>query len=500
MVGPTLATAESQIAELQKTIEGLQLTPSDVADDKLAELQKTIEGLQLTPSDVADDKLAELQKTIEGLQLRPPPASIGDILDIVVKRLQDLEIGPSLSGLVSDIAKLQSQIQNASVAPDDSVLVSEIANLKTAVQALEQNPPVAPFVETNNGTVTSVNVSGGSTGLTFAGGPITTSGTITMAGTLATANGGTGSTSTTFVNLATNVTGTLAVANGGTGASSLTGAGIVTTTNSQTISGQKSFTSYTNTFRGLTYSTSDGGVGSNAYFGENSATAVIGGVNGVVLASGGTYPGTTRYSADAVSFRPAASSLYSLGTSSQQWTSVYANELVAGASGAAQYQENSGFAVVNGTSGVVTAFNGTTITVTQSTGFRPGSDNIYTLGTSGQRWSEVYAAVGTINTSDGTQKQQVRDLTDAERNVAKTIKGLIRAYKFNDAVEAKGDEARIHIGVIAQDVQAAFAAEGLDATKYGLFCSDTYDTLDGKTETRLGVRYGELLAFVIGSL
>jgi hypothetical protein len=41
------------------------------------------------------------------------------------------------------------------------------------------------------GTVTSVDVSGGTTGLTFSGGPVTTSGTITMAGTLAVANGGT---------------------------------------------------------------------------------------------------------------------------------------------------------------------------------------------------------------------------------------------------------------------------------------------------------------------
>jgi hypothetical protein len=42
------------------------------------------------------------------------------------------------------------------------------------------------------GTVTSVNVSGGSTGLTTSGGPITGAGTITLAGTLITPNGGTG--------------------------------------------------------------------------------------------------------------------------------------------------------------------------------------------------------------------------------------------------------------------------------------------------------------------
>ena len=44
------------------------------------------------------------------------------------------------------------------------------------------------------GTVTSINVSGGTTGLTTSGGPVTTSGTITLAGTLDVDNGGTGAT------------------------------------------------------------------------------------------------------------------------------------------------------------------------------------------------------------------------------------------------------------------------------------------------------------------
>ena len=47
------------------------------------------------------------------------------------------------------------------------------------------------------GTVTSVDVSGGTTGLTTSGGPVTGSGTITIAGTLAVANGGTGATDAT---------------------------------------------------------------------------------------------------------------------------------------------------------------------------------------------------------------------------------------------------------------------------------------------------------------
>jgi hypothetical protein len=56
-----------------------------------------------------------------------------------------------------------------------------------------------------SGTVTSVAVSGGTTGLTTSGGPITASGTITLAGTLAVASGGTG-TSTPSLVQGTNVT------------------------------------------------------------------------------------------------------------------------------------------------------------------------------------------------------------------------------------------------------------------------------------------------------
>jgi hypothetical protein len=47
------------------------------------------------------------------------------------------------------------------------------------------------------GSVTSVDASGGTTGLTFSGGPVTTTGTLTLAGTLDVANGGTGATTAT---------------------------------------------------------------------------------------------------------------------------------------------------------------------------------------------------------------------------------------------------------------------------------------------------------------
>jgi len=140
------------------------------------------------------------------------------------------------------------------------------------------------------------------------------------------------------------------------------------------------------------------------------------------------------------------------------------------------------------------------LTPTVGTAVGPGADNTTSLGNASYRWSVVYAGTGTINTSDATQKQQVASLTSAEQATAKAIKGLIKSFKFNESVAKKGDKARTHIGVMAQDVKAAFTANGLDADKYSLFCSDTWKDENGVEHTQLGVRYEELLAFVISAL
>jgi len=139
--------------------------------------------------------------------------------------------------------------------------------------------------------------------------------------------------------------------------------------------------------------------------------------------------------------------------------------------------------------------SGQGIFVNGSSAFAPSNDGAMTCGAATFRWSTVYATTGTINTSDANQKTEIADLTEAELAVARRIKGLFKTFKFKDAVAAKGIAARKHVGVLAQDVQAAFAAEGLDAEGYGIFCSDEVDGV-----TVLGVRYEELLAFVIAAL
>jgi hypothetical protein len=173
------------------------------------------------------------------------------------------------------------------------------------------------------------------------------------------------------------------------------------------------------------------------------------------------------------------------------------------------------------------------------------TDNQVDLGSTEWRYDDIYATNGTIQTSDRNEKQDIEALSDAEQRVAVACKGLLRKFRWQDAVAEKGDDARIHFGIIAQDLQDAFAAEGLDAGRYAMFISstwwetqtevpaveavaevldddgnvvteaveakeaytrtDTYETQEeapeGATErTRLGVRYPELLAFIIAAI
>jgi len=78
------------------------------------------------------------------------------------------------------------------------------ASAGNAGQVLVSNGPGQPVSWTtinvgtgNNGTVTSVGASGGTTGLTFSGGPVTAAGTLILDGTLAVAHGGTGTSAST---------------------------------------------------------------------------------------------------------------------------------------------------------------------------------------------------------------------------------------------------------------------------------------------------------------
>jgi len=152
-----------------------------------------------------------------------------------------------------------------------------------------------------------------------------------------------------------------------------------------------------------------------------------------------------------------------------------------------------------------------------------GRDDVVDLGKSNIRFDDIFATNGTIQTSDANEKQDIASLTSAEMLVAKRISALFKTFRWKNKVAAKGNDARTHTGIIAQDVQAAFTAESLDAGDYSLFISSTwwthdvevpaveakdaytrtdiYDTEDEAPEgavkkTRMGIRYPELLSFV----
>jgi hypothetical protein len=155
--------------------------------------------------------------------------------------------------------------------------------------------------------------------------------------------------------------------------------------------------------------------------------------------------------------------------------------------------------------------NGVAALYASTTSVTSGRDNLSSLGTAVARWSTVYAGTGTINTSDERSKQQIKPVDDAALRAWSRVEYV--QYKFNDAVEEKGDGARWHFGLIAQRVKEAFEAEGLDAFDYGLLCYDEWGETPAVEEqrdddgnivveaepyrpagNRYGIRYEEALA------
>jgi len=142
---------------------------------------------------------------------------------------------------------------------------------------------------------------------------------------------------------------------------------------------------------------------------------------------------------------------------------------------------------------------------------RPAADDDISAGSASFRFSEVFSATGAINTSDARLKTVRGPLNAAERRAARSILEAVCLYQFTKSVAVKGEDgARLHAGLLAQDVAAAFAAEGLDPARYGLFCADAEFETDEAGETRpvidpgtgdpavrYGLRYAELIVFLL---
>lgn len=153
------------------------------------DVSSTVSGLTFSGGPVTDSGVITMAGTLgissggTGLSAAPTNGQllIGDGSGFA---LSTLTAGTGIS-----VTDATGSISIANTAPDQTVIISG-----SGIISVTGTYPsfTVGAVESFSGTVTSVDVAGGTTGLTFSGGPVTGSGTITMAGTLAITNGGTG--------------------------------------------------------------------------------------------------------------------------------------------------------------------------------------------------------------------------------------------------------------------------------------------------------------------
>jgi hypothetical protein len=132
---------------------------------------------------------------------------------------------------------------------------------------------------------------------------------------------------------------------------------------------------------------------------------------------------------------------------------------------------------------------------------RPVTDNAYTFGDSTHRWSAVWAANGTIQTSDKRDKDLVGTIAFAGAMVDALDPVLFKwkvggkelvASKTETVMDEDGKVvpkieeievpgARVHSGFLAQDIKAAMDAQNVDFAAWGL---DDKDDPDSRQWTR----------------
>lgn len=116
-----------------------------------------------------------------------------------------------------------------------------------------------------------------------------------------------------------------------------------------------------------------------------------------------------------------------------------------------------------------------------ATALYPETNGTVNLGLAGNRWATVYAATGTINTSDARLKTPVKAMNGAEIAASKDLGREIGTFQWLSSIDAKGkDAARIHVGVTVQRVIEIMQAHGLDPMRYGMVC---YDEWEGEAPT-----------------
>ena len=131
----------------------------------------------------------------------------------------------------------------------------------------------------------------------------------------------------------------------------------------------------------------------------------------------------------------------------------------------------------------------------------PDDDEGHPCGLSNMKWSTVYAKNGSINTSDKNKKHDIKEISEVYEKLFFGLNPV--SYMFNN-----GD--RVHIGIIAQDLENLMGELGLSDIDVAGYCRDikmkiTRDDLtgnvieepdldeNGNIQYNYGVRYSEFI-------
>lgn len=75
-------------------------------------------------------------------------------------------------------------------------------------------------------------------------------------------------------------------------------------------------------------------------------------------------------------------------------------------------------------------------------------------------------------TSDQRLKQQIAEIDDKLLDAWEDVE--LSQFKYNDAVDAKKDKARLHTGYVVQQIDEACKSHNVDISAYGLYCHEEY--------------------------
>lgn len=166
----------------------------------------------------------------------------------------------------------------------------------------------------------------------------------------------------------------------------------------------------------------------------------------------------------------------------------YAIDLIS--NGALRLQASRGTLHLEGGSGAIIDVNAN---VDVGADLRPSNDNYLYLGTAALRWREVYAATGTIQTSDRNFK------TDIDYDMSR-YGAFFDALRPASCKYIDGTSGRRHIVMVSQDVEQELIDSGLTSMDFAGFVKSPMTDEDGNEidgQYRYFLRYDEFIGLLI---